>query len=199
MSAAALWLDGTFHAFDYAVLAWFHALAARFGSVLTPLANGISLTGRNGLLFIAIGLALLCFRRTRRTGVCALLALGLGALFVNLLLKPLVARTRPWEASELLRQWWLCTGAAVETDFSFPSGHVNAAAAFSTAVTLEGGKLRGILPAAFYVLLMCASRCYLTVHYPSDVLAGLLCGLLAGALAFLLVRAFARRTGNHCI
>lgn len=65
--------------------------------VITALGNG-------GILFIAIAVVMLFFKRTRKTGLMIGCALILGLLVCNLTLKPLVARERPFthRAVELL-------------------------------------------------------------------------------------------------
>ena len=57
--------------------------------VITALGNG-------GILFIAIAVVMLFFKRTRKTGLMIGCALILGLLVCNLTLKPLVARERPF-------------------------------------------------------------------------------------------------------
>ena len=59
--------------------------------VITALGNG-------GILFIAIAVVMLFFKRTRKTGLMIGCALILGLLVCNLTLKPLVARERPFTA-----------------------------------------------------------------------------------------------------
>lgn len=100
-----------------------------------------------------------------------------------MILKEAICRLRPFEANEIFRGFWEAVGSPAEDGFSFPSGHVTAAAAGSLALILERGK-KYLLPGALYVGLMCLSRSYLMAHYPSDVLAGVLVGCLSAAAAF---------------
>ncbi|MCU0937261.1 MAG: phosphatase PAP2 family protein [Gammaproteobacteria bacterium] len=104
-----------------------------------------------------------------------LLALGLGvAALLSSTLKEWVARARPDLFAPLV---------PMPGDGAFPSGHMTQAAAFALAFFLLGRRRewRG-LPALAVALLLIAlavavSRVYLQVHYPTDVVAGLLLGL----------------------
>ena len=188
-SAAAMWLDSAFAEFDQAILGAIHQVQGSGADVvLGPLAEILALIGKGGIGLILLGAVLLCFRRTRRYGAGVLAALAIGALLTNVILKPLVARSRPY-ADELgvLHQWWMEAGAAMESDRSFPSGHTTAAMAAMTAVFFLGDR-RQTWAVFFLPLAMALSRLYLVVHYPTDVLAGLIVGFLAGALAAWLVR-----------
>ena len=79
----------------------------------------------------------------------------------------------------------------MESEFSFPSGHTTAAMAAMTALCIAIGKNRKwiIAPAALYVLLMGASRNYLCVHYPTDVIAGIIVGGAAAVVSYLVLSA----------
>lgn len=135
----------------------------------------VSLTrlGDGGFFWIALGLALLCFPKTRVCGVCVLAALAVGAVATNLLLKPLVARPRPF---------WVCDTVELlvkaPRDFSFPSGHTQASFAAAGAVWRNNRKW-GL---AVFVLaaLIAFSRLYLYVHFPTDVLFGAALGVCVG-------------------
>lgn len=59
---------------------------------------------------------------------------------------------------------------------SFPSGHTSSAFALATSISLDHPKWFIIAPSYLYASLVGYSRCYLGVHYPSDVLAGALLG-----------------------
>lgn len=192
-SAFAVWLDTALAAFDQSVLQAVHQIQQSGADLLLgPLARLMALLGKGGAALILLGLALLCRKRTRRYGAGILLALALGALCTNVLLKPLVARPRPYaDPAGLPYRWWLEAGAAMESDASFPSGHTTAAMSAMTALFWLGNRQRS-WTAFLFAAAMAVSRLYLVVHYPTDVLAGLIVGFAAGSLAAWLVRRFRR-------
>lgn len=189
----AQWLDTACSGFDQAILGAVHTVQQSGAhTVLGPLARLFDLLGEGGIALILMGLLLLVFPRTRKAGAAVLMSLALGAVCTNLLLKPLIARPRPYDGGgEIIRQWWLESGGAGENGFSFPSGHSTASMAAMSALFFTGERRRWILLA--FPLLMGLSRLYLVVHYPTDVLAGLLIGLTAGAVT----GAFFRRRVFH--
>lgn len=132
--------------------------------------------GDHGMICIALAVLLLLFPKTRRAGEAMALALVLCLFSGNLLLKPMVARVRPYDANQF-------AGLLVPplSDFSFPSGHTFSCAA-AAFVLFHYHKKAGIA-AWFAAALMAFSRLYLYVHYPTDILGGLLLGVAAGFLA----------------
>ena len=132
----AAWLNDTFAAFDATILGALHALAECGGFALTPLFEAVSFVGEKGACFFALAFVLMVFKRTRRAGTVMFVAICLGALATNIVLKDLVARPRPFESSALFLDWWRFVGAAPEDGFSFPSGHMTAASAAMAALML---------------------------------------------------------------
>ena len=185
-SAAALWLNSTFAGFDQSVTAAVHKLYELGGGFLSPLMELISLLGKGGIFLIALSLVLMLIRKTRRFGTAMLIGLAIGAIAVNLLLKPAIARPRPYaDVNGFFYPLWLMMGQHLESDMSFPSGHTNAAWAAMVPVFLLGDKRKSWL-ALVFALLMGVSRIYLVVHYPSDVLGGMITGSIAGILGTLI-------------
>lgn len=64
--------------------------------VLTPLFTLYTHLGDSGLMWIALSVLLLCFKKTRKAGAAGLMALLLSLMFTNGILKHLVERPRPW-------------------------------------------------------------------------------------------------------
>lgn len=134
--------------------------------------------GNAGMIWIALSLLMLCFKRTRRAGVAGLLALAVGFVLTNLTIKPLVGRVRPWLTVEGL------TALVVEHDpNSFPSGHT--CAAFAATCGWRPYLKKGWGNTALIcAVLMGLSRLYVGVHFPTDVLAGALVGMLSAWIVY---------------
>ena len=184
----AEWLNSAFSGLDRAVMLWGDGLK---DGVLKGLLNFISLLcaylGKGGIFFILAAVVLLLFRKTRKAGLASLLAIGVGALLVNIILKPLVARPRPYLSSDEFFAVWQRAGAHTEKEFSFPSGHTNVAAASVTALFLCLNKKWswGLL---LVIPLMGFSRIYLAVHYFTDVLGGAVAGAISGIIGYYLMK-----------
>ena len=188
LTAAALWLNTVFAGFDQGLTMAVHRLYEWAGVFLTPVMEFISLLGKDGLALILLSVILILFQKTRRFGTAMLLGLAIGALITNLAVKPLVARPRPYADPEgFFYPLWQMMGAHTESDMSFPSGHTTAAFASMLPVFILGNKKSSWL-ALVFAFMMGISRIYLVVHFPSDVLGGLIVGTIAGILAVLAAR-----------
>ena len=135
--------------------------------------KGITMLGDSGWFWIALSLLLMVPRRTRWIGITSLAAIVIGALITNVTLKNLVARTRPYEVVE-----GLALLIEKQRDYSFPSGHTCASFAAAGVYWRMLPKKFGI-PLVILAAMIAFSRLYVGVHYPTDVLAGLLIGLFA--------------------
>ncbi len=144
----------------------------------------ITYSGNNGAIFIVFSIILLINKKTRKLGLYCLVSLAIGALITNVSLKPLIVRTRPYEYSNIMIK------ILKPTDYSFPSGHTTAGFAIAFTLLKERftyGKQKIYLYVLAFAILMAYSRLYFYVHFPSDVLAGVLIGYIASTLAKYLV------------
>lgn len=137
---------------------------------LTPVFIFITRLGNGGFIWILGSILLLAPKKTRKIGGMALAAFVCSVLIDNVILKNVVARTRPYEVIG-----GLTSLIGVQKDFSFPSGHTGSS--FAVAVVMFCGlpKKFGV-PALILAFLIGFSRLYVGVHYPSDVLGGALIG-----------------------
>ena len=182
LTAAAQWLNTVFAEFDVAVTQAVHKLHELAPGFFTPFFEFISLLGKGGIFLIILALTLTVFKKTRRYGTAMCIGLALGALFVNLYLKVVIARPRPYaDESSIFYQLWTLVGQHTESDKSFPSGHTNATFAAMVPLFLLGDKRKSWLALLFGVL-MGISRIYLCVHYPTDVIGGAITGTLSGII-----------------
>ena len=185
----AQWLNTAFAGFDYSILEFYHLMAEHAAFILTPIMDFFSIIGDNGYFSFVLAFALMLFKKTRKSGFCVLFAIAFGALITNITLKELIARPRPFQSEvENFKLWWEYVGSSQVSEFSFPSGHVTAAMASMTALCLTTKPRWLIAPASLYVIVMMAARNYLMVHYPTDVIAGVIVGTVGAVAAFFTVK-----------
>lgn len=168
---------------EIAILNWIQATLVN--PVLTPIMKVISTLGNNGMIWILLILLLFIKKETRRFGLIAAVALLLEVIVCNGILKPLVARERPFTVVEVI------LAITAPTDYSFPSGHTGSSFAVATALYFYH-KRWGIC-ALVFAALIAFSRLYLYVHYPSDILVGLVVGIVAAFTARAIVNYGGRR------
>lgn len=165
--------------FELNILDWLQTLhtpgADKFMTSVTKLGNA-------GILWIILTLIFLIIPKMRKTGVIMAAALLTDLLICNVFLKNIVARTRPYDVNTTVE-------LLVEKlrDYSFPSGHTAASFASVTALYLAGERRLWII-ALVISCLIAVSRLYLYVHYPTDVLGGIIFGCLSGWIGYHIVR-----------
>ncbi|MDF2632775.1 MAG: hypothetical protein K0Q85_1371 [Caproiciproducens sp.] len=140
----------------------------------------ISMIGNVGAVWIAIAIVFLLIPGYRKYGIMIVCGVLLTALTGEVILKNLVERVRPCNVNTLVPML-----IARPTDFSFPSGHTSSSFA-ATVVIWKANRKFGVI-ALLLAFLIAFSRLYLYVHYPSDILTGMVLGLICGTAAIYIV------------
>lgn len=157
---------------------------------LNPIMVVITSLGNAGIIWILLTAALLIPKKTRKIGCMSACALLATLLFNNILLKNMVARVRPYNAID-----GLIPIIKKPVEFSFPSGHAGSSFASASVLYRKLPKKYGIWAIVLAVLIS-FSRLYVGVHYPSDVLAGILTGIGCSYLGEWLVLLIEKKTGS---
>lgn len=142
----------------------------------------ITILGDHGLLWIILALALTIYPKTRKVGLMCCLSLVFSGLLTNIILKNLVGRIRPYYYRDIVLL------ISEPSEYSFPSGHT--CISFSLAFVLlknrfEIGIMNLYIPALVLAGLIAFSRMYLYVHFPSDIIGGVLVAYVCSLLAFI--------------
>ena len=132
----------------------------------------------DGLLWAVVGGGLLIWGTPFHRGLTWIAALAvLGSTGASTAIKYLVRRRRPQELTQFY--------ASKHDRYSFPSGHTTRMAA--TAVIVGHFVPQMALTAYALALTVAVCRVLVGVHYPSDVLAGMLIGCIGAGLVLQLL------------
>ena len=164
-----------------------------WGTVMDPIMIFFTHLGDEGIFWIALSVVLLLFKKTRKLGLASLISIVCVSFMNSIVLKDLFGRLRPylidsayWE--RVATDGWNYTMPfenLKEKSFSFPSGHT--ATSFGAAFGIFYiDKKKGIVPLILAALIG-FSRIYIHVHYPSDVICGVITGILFSLIACLVV------------
>ena len=154
--------------YDLAARSW---LTAYHAPVLDTVMVGLSRAARGGMLWLVLGILLVLARPRMAAGVVQMaLAIVVTSLLVGSVVKPAVARPRPYEALNDVRVIDARTDGR-----SFPSSHAANACAAAYALARLAPVAR--MPIWILAFAICFSRIYVGVHYPLDVVAGALIGI----------------------
>lgn len=163
-----------------------HALQNLHTPILDNIMIFTSTLGDAGAVWVALTIILLCIKKYRKCGLHMFIAMLIGVIVGNLILKNAFQRIRPYDIDLITQPL-----GKVPTDFSFPSGHsMNSVAA---AFTIFFYDKRIAIPSMILAIAICFSRMYNFVHYPTDVFGGVILGVICSLLAKLMVDYFYKR------
>ena len=173
---------------ENSILDWIQSMRTPIGDAVIPM---ITKLGDAGIIWILLSAVLLFIPKTRKSGAVLAVALCVNVVLCNGILKNLFRRIRPCDINTSIQLL-----VARPDDFSFPSGHTAASFAAVAALVLaeERKRPKGIpvcrkkmaiegklwIPALVLAVFIAFSRLYLYVHYPTDILGGIVVGIFAG-------------------
>lgn len=177
-----------FQHIDLAILHWFNDSHTLFLDTLA-----LMLT--NGLTWIPLYLTLMLLIIKNHENMPqvmlvmggAIIAVILAAATDNLIVKPLVARPRP-AADPILKYTINVVGNLRGNDYSFFSAHAANTMAIASFFCWQIRCRALSLSLIAWSLVNCWTRMYLGLHYPSDIIVGLLWGICCGSAAYALTR-----------
>lgn len=136
--------------------------------IITSLGNG-------GVIWIGITLIFIITKRYRKIGIMMACGLILNALLGEVILKNIIKRPRPFmnlsEINLLVK---------IPTTYSFPSGHT--ASSFVVVGIIFSTLKKYRWQALTLAVLIAFSRLYLFVHYPSDIIGGIILGVISSKI-----------------
>ncbi len=133
------------------------------------------------IIWIAVALLFMCLRKYRECGFSMGAGMIMGLLVGNLILKNLIARDRPCWINDTIQLL-----IEVPDDFSFPSGHT--LASFIAAIVIFRHDKKLGIPALLLACFMSFTRLYLYVHFPTDILGGIILAIIIAIPVDILTR-----------
>ena len=156
--------------FDNQIILFLNSLGSNV--IIDNIMKFISFLGNKGWFYIVVGLVMIMFIKRYpyigRWGLILLFSLLISTIIVNVLIKPIIQRDRPFDT--------LLLDLIINrpNDYSFPSGHTTAAFGAAIVFLYINKKIGYIM--LIFAIFMGFSRMYLLVHYFTDVLFGALIG-----------------------
>lgn len=154
--------------FDNSVLSWIQ-LHLR-NEFLDSFFIFFTTIGNSGFIWIGITLLFLFIPKYRKCGIMLAISLLLCVFIGEIGMKNIFQRLRPFHSIEEMKLL-----IHPPAGYSFPSGHTASSVASSIVLWQSKNKLISIT-GSILALLIAFSRLYLLVHYPTDILGGILLG-----------------------
>ena len=166
-----------------------HALQGLHNPVLDSLMIFFTTLGEAGAVWIAISVILVIPNKTRKCGFTMMLAMALSFLLGNLIIKNIVQRARPCTIDTSVKLI-----IPFPSEYSFPSGHTLNGFTAATVIFCYFRKA-GVI-AYLGAAIIAFSRLYLFVHFPTDILGGIILGIADGILVYKIIQKIYNKEGS---
>ena len=139
--------------------------------------RSVTLLGEPSVLLGLSAVTYWCLDKRRGRIVTYVILCG---AWLNMILKPLVHSPRPPSQLRIVSR--------NDTSYGFPSEHAQSASSFWAFLSIDMKSLRTSIVGFVIVLGVCLSRVYLGVHYPIQVIGGVLIGIILAAFSSAIVK-----------
>ena len=146
---------------------------------LTPIMSFFTTVGKDGAIWLVIGIILLITKKYRKVGFLIYFGSIINYIITEVI-KNTVKEPRPFDTLHSLHLL-----ISTPPGYSFPSGHTTATMAVMMCIFLTCNKKYSWLVFIF-VALMGLSRNYFMVHYPTDILGGIMVGGVSALISYLI-------------
>lgn len=137
--------------------------------------------GNLGVIWIVMAAALILNEPYELIGYMVILTLIISSIVGEGIIKHIVRRARPYNKQTRIKLL-----IAKPISYSFPSGHTLSSFAVAEVLSMYFVKYKLIFMAI--ACLIALSRVYLFVHYPTDVIAGIILGVLFSKIIFVVLQ-----------
>ena len=166
-----------------------YAIQGMHNAVLDSLMLFFTTLGDGGILWIASSVILVIPNKTRKCGLAMMGAMALSFLLGNLIIKNIVQRARPCTLDTSVKLL-----IPLPRDYSFPSGHT--LNGFTAATVIFCYYKRWGVLAYVGAAMIAFSRMYLFVHFPTDILGGIILGIGDGVLMYKIIQKVYKKGGS---
>ena len=170
--------------FDFFVLNGLQdLLQCDFMDAVVPLLTHLG----HGVVWAIFGLIFLFIKKYRFNGICIISALVATVIISEFIIKPLFLRERPYMLNP---DFVLLIPEPSGT--SFPSSHTSTS--FASALQFFGINRKAGIAALIFAAVVAFTRLYLYVHFPTDIIGGIILGVIMGFATIIVGKKIRQKT-----
>jgi len=166
---------------DLNILIWIHE-NLHSNEIINQIWKYITMTCDVACIWVVLCCVLFYFKKTRKIAVIMALSMGINCLIVEVGLKNIFMRTRPFTIEPQFKEFLNHVGYEPPMSSSFPSGHASTSIAVAATLFLYNKKWG--TPSVILAVLIALSRAFLCVHFPTDILYGLIIGIVVANFVY---------------